>query len=114
MDDDAKNDPKNEAPSCPGVDELTAGPLLPGGVRPFLRHTADHQIQAGILTPIGEGEPIYEGAVALEHKGGDRYNVTELRPKTDDQGHKGPARVNSKKYLTNYDAIFGNKTVGQA
>ncbi len=117
MDDNAK---KPEPTPCQSPDELVAGPALPDGARPFVRHTADHKIQAGIMRPVVEGEPLYNGAFALEHKEGDLYRVHEVTPHkadaaTDDGGHKGPARVNSRAYQSGWDAIFGKKaTVGQA
>jgi len=99
---------------CTAHDELIAGPVLPGGVRPFIRHTKDHQICSGIMRPVREGEPLYEGAVHLEHKQGDTYKVTDIFEPPAEATSKGPAKVNSRAYRANYDAIFGNRTVGQA
>ena len=111
MDDEKKN-----PPTCPSGDELRAGPDLGDGSRPFVRHTADHKLVAGIMTPAQEGQPMASGAFHLEHIDGDRYKVEELP-----MGHvpgaavKGPAKVNSERYKTNWDSIFGKKLpVGEA
>lgn len=109
----------DEKPECKiEGDELMAGPELPGGARMYIRHTADHQFHGGIMRPVQEGEPIYEGAFHLEHKEGPIYRVSDLGipPRAPAQeGHKGPAMVTSRAYRENFDLIFGKKaTVGQA
>lgn len=116
MADDAKNDNK---PTCSTADELIAGPVLPGGVRPFVRHTADHNIMVGTMRQVPEGTSINpgEGAFALSDKGGGRYEVTPLvepEKASAAEGHKGPARVNTKAYQNGWDALFGKKPVAQA
>jgi hypothetical protein len=97
-------------------DELMAGPVLPGGYRPFVRHKADHEIVAGLMRPVKEGEMLHEGAFHLEHKEGDRYKVTDVfdGTKPASLSTKGPAKVATPAYRANYDAIFGKPTVGQA
>ena len=99
-------DEKN--PSCPAGDELQAGPDLGDGSRPFVRHTADHKIVVGIMTPAQEGQPIMaQGAFALEQIEGttDRFRVEEVP--TTGSGTKGPAKVNSRAFRENFDSIFG-------
>jgi len=97
-------------------DELMAGPELPGGARPYIRHTPDHQFQAGVMRPVREGEALYDGAFHLEHKDGPIYRVTDLYSKSEATlGHKGPANVTSPAFRENYDNIFGKKVaVGSA
>ena len=103
-DDDGKKD---------STDELMAGPPLPGGARPYVRHRADHSIQTGIMRPVAEGESLGEGTFTLDHIEGDRYAVQEVFP--EQEGAKGPAKVNSKAFRDNWDTIFGKKVpVGQA
>lgn len=101
---------------CSTGDELQAGPELPGGFRPFVRHTADHTIQAGVMKKIEEGEPIYDNALYLKPIEGDRFEVVGTFQKDASSTAKsGPAKVNTKAYRDNWDNIFGKKsTVGQA
>ena len=118
------DDAKNDKPGCPVSDELIAGPVLPGGVRPFIQHTADHNIMVGTMRQVPEGTPIHpgEGVLALSDKGGGRYDVTTLLEPGEPTaaqsgataGHKGPARVNTKAYQDGWDALFGKKPVAQA
>lgn len=109
-DDDSKDGP------CDTGDELQMGPDLGNGTRPFLRHTADHQLVGGILRPCPEGKPLLPGAVRVTPKPGacpHIFNVEEVYPVV--ASKSGPAKVNSKKYRENYDTIFGGKTpVGDA
>ena len=111
------DDAKNDKPGCPVSDELIAGPVPPGGVRPFVRHTADHNILVGTMRQVPEGTPINpgEGVLALSDKGGGRYDGTSLlEPGGATAGHKRPARVNTKAYQDGWDALFGKKPVAQA
>jgi hypothetical protein len=112
------DDEKKTPPTCPSGDELRAGPDLGDGSRPFVRHTADHKIIAGIMTPAPaqEGQPMASGAFHLEHIDGDRYKVEELPTgHVPDAGTKGPAKVNSRAFRENFDSIFGKKIpVGEA
>jgi hypothetical protein len=94
-----------------GKDFLTLGPELSNGLRPFVRHTADHEMMVGVSRIVEDGKPIPEGGTLL--------NLTAL----DDQGtysvetmyeSKGPAKVNSPRYKQGWDAIFGKTTVGSA
>jgi hypothetical protein len=101
---------------CSTGDELQAGPELPGGFRPFVRHTSDHTIQTGVMKKIEEGEPIYDNAMYLKPLDGNRFEVvSELRKDAEATTKSGPAKVNTKAYRDNWDGIFGKKTaVGQA
>ena len=110
---------KKTPPTCPSGDELRAGPDLGDGSRPFVRHTADHKLVAGIMTPAQEGQPMADGAFHLEHIDGDRYKVYKVEELP--TGHvpgstvKGPAKVNSRAFRENFDSIFGKKIpVGEA
>jgi hypothetical protein len=97
-------------------DELMAGPELPGGARPYIRHTADHKITSGIMRPVKEGEMLYDGAFQLEHKEGPIFKVSDVfDSKASAPVNKGPAKVATPAYRSNYDNIFGKKTAtGQA
>lgn len=111
MADDTKKD-------APCTDHLVAGPELEGGVRPFIRHTADHEIHVGTMRLVKEGAPMMpgEGAFALRDRGEGHFDVTPLvepQPKAEG-GHKGPARVNTRAYQEGWDALFGKRPAAQA
>ncbi len=104
--------------SCEGEDSLFAGPELPNGYQPFIRHRADHSIQKGIMRPVVDGEPIHDGTLYLERRG--ESNVYDVRdefivPKAETQAaSKGPAKVNSEKFRAGWDRIFGNVETAEA
>ena len=100
--------------SCDGKDSLLAGPQLPNGFHPFVRHRAGHSIQQGYMRPVAEGEPLLDGAFCLEQRG--ESNVYDVRdefvmPKTE---AKGPAKVNSAKFRKGWDSIFGKLETPEA
>jgi hypothetical protein len=98
---------------CPAGDELLAGPDLGDGTRPFIRHTADHKIIAGVMKQAPDGVPLHSGVFHLDRIEGDRYKVEDLSAAV--VTTKGPAKVNSREYRNNWDGIFGKKqTVGDA
>jgi hypothetical protein len=114
MDDDKKT-------PCPSGDELQAGPDLGNGMRPFIRHTADHKIVAGVMSPVREGQPLMPGAFNLEPIAGtDRFTVEDLPSMPVPQmaappPSKGPAMVTTKAYRSGWDNVFGQKqVVGEA
>ncbi len=106
MYDESVKDPKPK--SCEGEDALVAGPQLPNGFRPFIRHRADHSIQKGLMRPIQDGEPIHDGAFYLERRGDSEvYDVRDefVMPKSG----KGPAKVSTPAFRQGWDRIFGTK-----
>lgn len=103
----------DKKPTCPAGDELRAGPDLGNGSRPFVRHTADHKIEMGVMTPVKEGQPILPGAFHLESiPGTDRYKVEGALPAS--ESAKGPAKVNSGAYRDGWDGIFGKRPIAEA
>lgn len=101
---------EKETPCLHG-DELWAGPQLEGGVRPFVRHTADHQIQVGLMSQAEEVQLPEEGALHFEQiPGTNRFKIEPILG-SGCLGTKGPAKVNSVQFRNNWDGIFGNKTV---
>ena len=105
---------EDDTKRCSDGDELIAGPELPNGARPFIRHTASHDIESGIMRPVADGEPMYEGAFHLEPKDNGRYRVTDVFGKSEESRAKGPVRVSTPAYRENWDSIFGKRPVGQA
>ena len=99
-------------PPCSSGDELLPGPKIGDDGHMFVRHTAEHKVVMGVMTPVREGLPEAEGAFRLERiEGTNRYKVNEVQV----PGSKGPAKVTSRKYRENYDTIFGTKmAVGEA
>jgi hypothetical protein len=107
----AEDDPK-KPPVCPGEDQLVIGgaPDESGHV-PYVRHTADHEIEAGVMRPVQEGEAIDENSFRLEHRSGPIYAVKPVS----EGDRKGPAKVASDAFRSGWDNIFGKRQpVGQA
>lgn len=101
---------------CPDGDVMQLGPDL-GGVRPFIRHKADHTIEGGMARIVKEGEPITCEAVRARPRPDGRFDVDELYTPPEESGgdKKGPTMVASDAYRRGWDNIFGNKSnVGQA
>jgi hypothetical protein len=110
MGDDPKGD---KPPKCEDGDMMSVGPDL-GGVRPFIRHTADHRIEAGLAKVTEPGAPMPENALLLKHRAG--TSLYDVHPLEGGSDHKnGPAQVATDAYRTGWDNIFGKKpTVGLA
>jgi hypothetical protein len=107
---DDEKDTKGDSPCAEG-DSLQLGPDL-GGVRPFLRHRADHSIELGLAKVADPEQPIPEGSLQLKHRQGTVYDI---KGTIESGSRKGPAKVVSEPYRRNWDNIFGNRTqVGQA
>lgn len=86
------------------VSEFQAEGVVPGsdgsvyGVR-----VQDGVEQPGVLVRAPEGSPVAPGVelVHSEHLDGNTFRLTTLyKP-------KGPSRVATRRYRTNYDAVFG-------
>jgi hypothetical protein len=93
---------------CSGKDLLLPGPELPDGRVPYLRHRGNHEVEAGVMSPLEEGQepdPDKE-TFRLKPTGGPFYEVVESR---------GPSMVNSDAFRSNWDRIFGGQvTTGLA
>jgi hypothetical protein len=99
---------------CHEGDSLIAGPQLPGGFHPFVRHRADHRVQAGIMRPVKDGEPLPEGAIFLERRGdSDLYDVKEVFPSSEEKTG-GPAKVNSPAFRDGWSRVFGDVETPEA
>jgi len=103
---------------CPGrgQDLMALGPETAQGLRPYLRHTADCQVKAGLIRPMREGEPMVGGGVCLEHKEGHVYAVVhEVPSMVATMDRSGPAQVATDDYRQGWDRIFGSRpTIGEA
>ncbi len=102
---------------CGNADELIAGPDLGDGTRPFIRHTADHQIVGGMLRTAKSGQPCNGcEVVALTPIDGSRYKVQTLYGGGADSERetKGPGKVVTDRYREGWDRTFGSKAIGQA
>ena len=123
-------DPKHDHDSepCSRGDELAPGPVLQDGSQAFIRHTADHQLVAGTMRPIKEGQPLLPGSVFKLHPreksewcGVEEIFRIEAPPCGQEDGssqeaecHDGPAKVNTESYRQGWDRIFGKPVIGQA
>lgn len=105
------SDTKRDRDGCHGEDRLTVGPTLPDGSHAYVRHTAEHEIEVGSLRPHRDGEPLGSNSFHLEERRDGEYAIKPVF----DSGHKGPAKVVTDAYRSNWDSIFGNKQpVGEA
>jgi hypothetical protein len=98
-----------------GVDVLQMiGPEGPNGMRVSIRHTKDHQIELGVLTPQKDGRPLSpkERLLQLTPQGADLYKVENEFSLS--ATYSGPAQVNSAAFRDGWDRIFGPKTIGSA
>jgi len=100
-------------------DHVHLGPRVGEDGVAFVRCHPDGTTHAGVLRPAKEGEPLYDGAIRLEHRGpGPVYNVIdEYKRETPQQcceERSGPAKVTTDAYRNGWDNLFGNQTVGQA
>lgn len=93
---------------CDSGAEIVIGPEVGEGQRLAIRHTEDHQIEAGVIRQVKDGESLPEDSFHVEQIEGNRYKYTKVeRP--------GPARVTTPAYRDGWDRIFGGKqAVGQA
>lgn len=109
------DDEKKGAPDCNAGDQMVVGPDL-GGVRPFVRHTADHRIESGLAKVHVPGTPVTASAVVLKYREANLFDVTPVSARGCSESPKnGPAKVSTEAYRKGWDNIFGNKTtIGQA
>jgi hypothetical protein len=103
---------------CAGEDVMHLGPQVDAdGSRVCVRHTSDHQIQAGILKPLKDGQPLGQGmsCLALSRREDGTFDVNELySQKAEASEGAGPAMVNSEQFKNGWDRVFGKTTVGVA
>jgi len=101
-------------PGCCGEDVVFMGPPTgKGGARPYVRHCSDCTTQVGTLKPVGEGEPLHDGAILLEQRPAEP-GVYDVRGRYR-ASKSGPPKVTTPEYRDNYVRIFGgSQPVGQA
>ena len=100
---------------CEPKDELVAGPVLPDGARPFVRHMGGHTVAFGVMKTARDGQPVNGSElVQLTRIEGERYAVQSLYNGTSESPDPGPSKVVSDRYRDGWDRIFGAKTIGQA
>jgi len=94
-----------------GGDVIQAiAPPSPDGRVQCVRHTKDHQIEFGCITPLKDGRPIVGTPIRTMPRGDGLLQVVEEAEES-----SGPANVNSRAYLEGWDRIFGNRApTGQA
>jgi hypothetical protein len=113
-----KGEMADDRKDCPAgsKDLLELGPAVGERERLFVRHLPTHQMQAGVLCTLREGEPLAEGGtlVHLTRRGeGSTYEVQELYSRSEGT-RTGPAMVTSDAYRDNWEGIFGKRPVPQA
>jgi hypothetical protein len=91
---------------CSSGDEIHLGAQTESGFTMAMRHREDHTLQACLLRPLSDGQPIPPGAelVRLSKKEGDCYNVQSLYKSP------GPANVTTDEYRVGWDRVFGART----
>ncbi len=106
---------------CDGQDVVHLGPQVSeDGSRVCLRHKKDHTWQQGILKPVKQGQPLHSeySCLALEPREDGAFDVNELTTGSGEANAStegaGPAMVNSEKFKTGWDRVFGKATVGIA
>jgi hypothetical protein len=108
-------DDEKSGRDCSGGDFVSLGPDL-GGVRPYVRHMADHSVESGVVQMAAEGQPLGKDAVVLRHQAGSVYAVEPVfGAATATENAKGPAKVTSDAYRHGWEGIFGSRSqVGEA
>ena len=91
----------DEKPKCCLGDEIVLGPDLGKGLRPAIRHTADHKIEAGIIREVVDGETLPKDAMFIERIEDNRYKCSPVL-----ESHEGPTRATSPAYRSGWDRIF--------
>lgn len=105
-----------EKKTCELGDELKVIGATGDDSRLFVRHTADHELVAGVMHPVREGEPIYGNVFELESKDEAQgtYHVKDI-PIPQTSTISKPACVNSREFIDGWERTFGGRqTVGQA
>lgn len=100
-------------------DRLCLGPAIAENTYPFVRKSADGTLSGGLISDDASKLPRVTGALSLKRLEGNECEVIEdikmtSSYYTEDSPRSGPAKVNNPQYLSGWDRIFGNKTVGDA
>jgi hypothetical protein len=98
---------------------LVLGPVDDKSFAILRKRSADAPLEAGVVRPMREGEPISGELVSLEradasapvfdvkvHYDGRPTRATDSRAPTPALPHKGPARVTSDAFRAGWDAVF--------
>ncbi len=101
-------DKEDKDEGCSDGEFLIPGPVMPDGTAQLLRHHPDHSLSIDYVKPVEEGEDISGERVfrLVEREDGPGYRQEVLY-----DGSKGgrPAMVNSPKFRSGWDAVFGKK-----
>lgn len=90
-------------------DVLVMGPETQSGGNLFIRHKNDHSIVVGEIHPVEDGKYVHGEIINLSGEG----PVFDVETVYDAKNEK-PSKVNTKAFQEGWDAIFGNKLIGQA
>lgn len=96
----------NSGDAPKGQDFVAIGPKLENGSHVAVRHREDHSIEVCTLTKMEDGKPLLPGHEMLEIGEGEG----PIRSvKTLYSNRKGPAKVSTSSYRSNWDEVFGKK-----
>jgi len=88
-----------------GNDILVVGPDMGNGLKPYVRHRPNHEVEPGIMREAAEGE---EASMDLKAIGPNTYRVVR-------DSNSGPPKVTNNAYRKGWGNIFGSKqVVGEA
>lgn len=93
--------------TCRDDDFIALGPQNEDGSVSAIRHTKDHQVMVGTVSPLREGEPITGEVVKLEPRGDGTFSCETIFSPDETRG-KGPAMVNSRLYRDSWDRIWNS------
>lgn len=104
------SEPNDKAPAPPAHDlVLVHGRTDDGEGLRAIRSRPD-RLELAELRPLREGRPIGEHEVVALHRRAESPVLWDVEvqydPKAPATGHEGPARVTSRRYRENWDAIF--------
>ncbi len=102
-------DKENKDKGCSDGEFLIPGPVMPDGTAQLLHHHSDHSVSVDYVKQVEDGEDISGEKVfkLVEREDGPGYRKEVLY-----DGSKGgrPALVNSLKFRSGWDNVFGKKS----
>jgi hypothetical protein len=88
---------------CEEGDFVLPGPLSENGGQYVLRHTDNHELEVGIISPVIDGKPIHGDLVQLDKRETIGYNIKFIYK------NNGPPKVTNESYRNGWDDIWGKK-----